>query len=256
MDEGLIQFIVIAVFVLISIMDGAARKRRKEAQSRERIPQADDFGEVDADPGEVAQSSEGMVPEDLWKEIAALARGEVRGGEVGSLRGPATRDPDSTRDPSSEEGAWTASGQELPPNRVSGMDTGERVRWSAGRPERLDAPPPTGTRSLDLQGGYEHPDQAAAHQEHAEIASTVRQLPAERPHGPSLCSMPLRHRLPRLRRRRAVREVRGACLLVARVAPWGASAVRQTRFGVHPDMRLHPAPVLPCGSSSTTARQW
>ena len=194
MDEGLIQFLVIAVFVIISVMDGAARKRRKEAQSRGRIPQADSIPEADADLGEGAQSSKGMVPEDLWKEIAALARGEVHGGEVGSVRGPATRDPSgtatrdpgSTRDPSSEEGAWTTPGQELPPNRVSGMDTGERVRWSAGRPARPDAPPPTGTRSGDLQGGYEHPDQAATHQEHAEIASTARQLPAEGPHEPVL----------------------------------------------------------------------
>ena len=55
---------------------------------------------------------------------------------------------------------------------------------------------------------------------------------------------------------------------VRRVGGRRRQAVRQTRFGVHPDMRLHPEVplvsllrlvhlriVLPCGSSSTTARQ-
>ena len=146
MDNGLIQFLVIAVFVIISMMDGAARKRRKEAQRLERMPEADRIPEAEDDLGEVAQSSEGMVPEDLWQEITALARGEIPAAHRES---PEARDPSSTRDPSPEEAEW------------------------------LDASAPTGTRSGHLQGGYEHPDQAATHKEHAEVAS-------ERPHEPVL----------------------------------------------------------------------
>ena len=172
MDEGLIQFLFIAIFVIVSIMDGAARKRRKEAQRLGGTPEATGIQEADDDLDEVAQASEGVVPEDLWKEIAALARGE--------LQGP-TLDRSPTRDPSPEEGAWTAPGQDLPANRIPGMDTGERVRRSAELPEQLDAPVPMGTRSGDLQGGYEHPDQAATHEEHR-----VRRLRAERPHEPVL----------------------------------------------------------------------
>ena len=153
MDDGLIQFLVIAVFVIISLMDGAARKRRKEAQRLGHVPEADRIPEAEDDLGEVAQSSEGMVPEDLWQEIAALARGEIPAEYQES---PEARDPSSTRDSSPEEAEW------------------------------LDASAPMETRSRDLQSGYAHPDQAATHKEHAEVASTARELPAERPHEPVL----------------------------------------------------------------------
>jgi hypothetical protein len=190
MGDGLIQFLFIAIFVIVTMMDGAARKRRKEAQRLGRTPEANRIREADDDLGEVAQSSEGMVPEDLWKEIAALARGDT---PTSPRVSPATRDQVSTRDPSStsdhnstrdlsfEEGVWTAARQDPPPNRVPGMDPGERVRRSAGRPEQPVAPEPSETRSGDLQSGYEHPDQAATHKEHR-----VRQLRAERPHEPVL----------------------------------------------------------------------
>ena len=182
MDDGLIQFLFIAIFVIVSIMDGAARKRRKEAQRLGLSPEANRVQEADDDLGEVAQPSEGMVPEDLWKEIAALARGETPTPTRAPPRGPpATRDPSSTRDPSLEEGAWAAARQDLLADRIPGMDTGERVLRSAERPERLDVPVPTGTRSSDLQSGYEHPDQAATHKEHR-----ARRLLEERPHEPVL----------------------------------------------------------------------
>ena len=176
MDDGLIQFLFIAVFVIVSIMDGAARKRRKEAQRLGHMPEATGIQEADDDLDDVAQGSEGMVPEDLWKEISALAR-----GETAAPPGRLPLDPSLTHDPSSEEGAWTATGQDLPPNRVAGMDTGERVRWSAERPERLDAPAATGTPLRDLQAGYEHPEQAATHDEHR-----VRRLREQGPHEPVL----------------------------------------------------------------------
>jgi hypothetical protein len=178
MDNGLIQFLFIAIFVIVSMMDGAARKRRKEAQRLGHMPQATGIQEADDDLDEVAQASEGMVPEDLWKEISALARGDTTAPTGGH---PATSDPSSIPDRSPEEDGWTTTRQELPPNRVPGMGTGERVRWSVGRPERLDAPVPMGTRLGDLQGGYEHPEQAATHEEHG-----VRRLREEGPHAPVL----------------------------------------------------------------------
>ena len=184
MDNGLIQFLFIAIFVIVSMMDGAARKRRKEAQRLGHMPQATGIQEADDDLDEVAQASEGMVPEDPWKEIAALARGETTAPARGR---PATPDPSSIRDRSSEEDGWTATRQELPLNRVPWVDTGERVRRSTERPERLDAPErmggpvPMETRSGDLQGGYGHPDQAATHNEHR-----ARRFREERPHEPVL----------------------------------------------------------------------
>ena len=178
MDDGLIQFLFIAIFVIVSLMDGAARKRRKEAQRLGHTPEeATGIQEADDDLDEVAQASEGIVPEDLWKEIAALARGET----APPPGGRPTLDPSLTRDLSPEEGVWAGTGQDLPPNHVPGMDTGERVRGSAERPERLDAPAATGTPLRDLQGGYEHPEQAATHDQHR-----VRRLREQGPHEPVL----------------------------------------------------------------------
>jgi hypothetical protein len=154
MDSGLIQFLVIAAFVIISMMDGAARKRRKQAQSLGQLPTpdgvpdtADDLRQADESLGE----SEGMVPQDLWKEIAALARGEV----------PASRqeqfvagDPSSRDDPDSQLEAWTAPDQDVSAK----------------------------TSLADLQAGYLHPDQALIHREHAQVASPAQTVPEEPPH--------------------------------------------------------------------------
>ena len=154
MDEGLIQLLVIAAIIIFSIMDGAARKRRKEAQSLGRLPTPDGFPEATDDLGQADEpsgASEGMVPEDLWKEIAALVGGEV---PPSRQEQPAIRGLSSTDDPNSELEAWTAPEQDVP----------------------------TKTRSADLQGGYLHPDQALTHREHAHVASPARPLPEEVPH--------------------------------------------------------------------------
>ena len=100
MDDGLIQVLVIAVFVILSMMDGAARKRRKQAQSSEHLPESppqtreeiaawDDLGEAAESPGV------GMELKDVWEEIATLAGGEVPGREADPVRGPATVDADA-----------------------------------------------------------------------------------------------------------------------------------------------------------------
>jgi len=77
MGDGFIQLLVIGFFIIISMMDGAARKKKRlEAQRLDQIPEPD--GPPGADDGEGLgeDSSEGMVPGDLWGEIAAMARGE------------------------------------------------------------------------------------------------------------------------------------------------------------------------------------
>ncbi len=156
MDEGLIQVLVVAAFIIISIIDGAARKRRKEAQRLGRVPTPDGFPEAADDLGQADESSGGsggMVLEEVWEEIAALTseRPERR---VDSLRGPEILDPKPARHLSSELDAWTA-----PQEDVSSR-----------------------TRSADLQAGYLHPDQALTHREHAQVASPAGPLPEELPH--------------------------------------------------------------------------
>ncbi len=157
MNEGLIQVLVVAAFIIISIMDGAARKRRKEAQRLGRVPTPDDFPETADDLGQVDESSGGsggMVPEELWEEIDALASGERPERGVDPLRGPETPDPRPARHLSSELEAWTAPQEDVA----------------------------TRTRSADLQAGYLHPDQALTHREHAQVASPAGPLPEELPH--------------------------------------------------------------------------
>ncbi len=190
MNEGLIQFLVIAFFVVISMMDAAARRRRKQAQSLARLPASDGFdgaGEDAEDLDQEAEPPEGVVPEDIWKEVAALARGEAPGGVVGSLRALATPDPSSAHDQDSEMEEWTAPQEEMPQMRTPATEGGPRVRGSVGSYNRPDDPSLLRSRSADLQGGYTHPDQAASHEEHAhekhaEVLASARTFPAERPH--------------------------------------------------------------------------
>ena len=156
MNEGLIQILVVAAFIIISIMDGAARKRRKEAKRLGRVPTPDGFPETADDLGQVDESSGGSggtVLEEVWEEIAALTSERSEHG-VDPPRGPETPDPRPARHLSSEMEAWTA-----PEEDVS-----------------------TRTPSADLQGGYLHPDQALTHTEHAQVASPAQPLPEELPH--------------------------------------------------------------------------
>jgi hypothetical protein len=76
MGDGFIQLLVIGFFIVISMMDGAARKKRQQAQRLGEVDGPDGPAKIDDDERFEEGSSEGMVPEDLWGEIAALARGE------------------------------------------------------------------------------------------------------------------------------------------------------------------------------------
>jgi len=159
MGEGLIQFLVVAAFVIISMMDAAARRRRKEAQGQGNLPTAEGFPEAADDLDEVSESSEGLALQDVWQEVAALARGEVPASQ---REEPETPDRSPMDDPPSGLEAWTAPEQDVE----------------------------TKTGSADLQAGYLHPDQAASHEEHAherhaEVASPLlleEQQPEELPH--------------------------------------------------------------------------
>ena len=136
MGEGLIQFLVVAAFVIISMMDAAARRRRKEAERLGNLPTAEGFPEAADDLDEVSESSEGLALQDVWQEVAALARGEVPASQ---REEPETPDRSPMDDPPFGLEAWTAPEQDVEAK----------------------------TRSADLQAGYSHPDQAASHAEHA-----------------------------------------------------------------------------------------
>jgi len=186
-DGGLIRFLVIAFFIIVSVMAVAARKRRKQAQETGLPPEPNRLSGAADDPDQAAESSEGpegIGPADLWEEITALARGEVPASQ---REQPATRGLSSTDDPDSGLEAWTAPQQDVPQMRTRLTEGGGRVEQSTGSYAQPDALSPTETRSADLQAGYLHPDQAASHEEHAhekhaEIAVTAQPLPAEQPH--------------------------------------------------------------------------
>jgi|GEM_PF-1777901 hypothetical protein len=220
MDDGLIQFLVIAFFVIVSMMDGAARKRRKQAQSSEHLPESPESPpqtreEIAAwlaedDLGEAAESPEPVALKDVWEEIATLARGEVPGREADPVRGP-----DSTAGME----VWTAPQQEIPQIRTpAAEDRGraERSTRSYGGPGVTSL---TKVRSADPQSGYSHPDQVAsyekhAHEKHTEVAVPSRPLPAKRPHefvlhSPELAGRPQKELRRAQKRRGLLSGVRG-----------------------------------------------
>ena len=104
MDDGLIQVLVIAFLVIVSMMDGTARKRRKQAQSSEHLPESppqtreeiaawlaeDDLGEAAESPGVR------MELKDVLEEVRfQFLGGKVPGREADPVRGPATVDADA-----------------------------------------------------------------------------------------------------------------------------------------------------------------
>ena len=102
MDDVLVIAIIVIVY-LVSMIDGAVRKRRKQTQSPEHLPESlpqtreeiaawsaeDDLGEAAESPGVR------MELKDVWEEIATLAGREVPGREADPVRGPATVDADA-----------------------------------------------------------------------------------------------------------------------------------------------------------------
>lgn len=82
MDDGLIQFLVIGFFIVISMMEGASRKKRREGQKLQRPTET----EADSPDGGLSltrgepteqEGAEELVPHEIWAEIAKLARGQT-----------------------------------------------------------------------------------------------------------------------------------------------------------------------------------
>ena len=101
MDDVLVIAIIVIVY-LVSMIDGAVRKRRKQTQSPEHLPESlpqtrEEIAAWSAedDLGEAAESPESVALKDVWEEIATLARGEVPGREADPVRGPASVDADA-----------------------------------------------------------------------------------------------------------------------------------------------------------------
>ena len=82
MGEGYVQLLVIAFFVIITLMDGAARKKRQAAQRRGQVPRPTGPSGTNDEEQFREGSSEKMVPGELWKEMVTLARGGVPTGRT------------------------------------------------------------------------------------------------------------------------------------------------------------------------------
>ena len=148
MDDGLFQILIIAFFILISMMDATARKKRKKAGRERRAGRSPTTAEAET-PGSAGKeaSAEGMVPDQLWEEIATLAGG---GSPPTTTRLPPARAPRGER-PSTR---WEASTSEHARTRVpartpeSEQATFDPERWRGEthdqmewQPEDLRAPP-------------------------------------------------------------------------------------------------------------------
>ncbi len=80
MDDGLIQMLVIGLFIVISMMEGITRKKRRQGQMTEQPTDAEvDFlGSLTGDERGDSETAEALVPDEIWAEIAELARGGTR----------------------------------------------------------------------------------------------------------------------------------------------------------------------------------
>ena len=77
MDDGLIQMLVVGLFIVFSLFEGATRKKRRQAQALQRPDETEvDFLQsLTGDEQGESEATEGLVPHDSWAEIAELARG-------------------------------------------------------------------------------------------------------------------------------------------------------------------------------------
>lgn len=77
MDSGLIQMLVVGLFIVITMMEGATRKKRRQAEALQRPDETEvDFPRsLTGDEQGESEATEGLVPHDIWAEIAELARG-------------------------------------------------------------------------------------------------------------------------------------------------------------------------------------
>ncbi len=148
MDDGLFQILVIAFFILISMMDARARRKRKQAGRGRRAGPGPTTAE--AEPPSAAgteASAEGMVPDQLWEEITTLAGG---GSPPTTTRLPPARAPRGERpparaEPSTSEHVRTGVPARTPESREATLhrehwrlETRDPMAW---QPEDPTAPP-------------------------------------------------------------------------------------------------------------------
>ena len=141
MDDGLFQILIIAFFILISMMDATARKKRKKAGRERRAGRSPTTAEAET-PGSAGKeaSAEGMVPDQLWEEIATLAGG---GSPPTTTRLPPARAPRGER-PSTR---WEASTSEHARTRVpartpeSEQATFDPERWRGETHDQMEWQP-------------------------------------------------------------------------------------------------------------------
>ncbi len=187
MDSGLIQILVIAFFVIISLMDGAARKKRQENERRAKMERSGGgAGAGELFPSEPEPTSEGMVPDDLWDEIAALARGEPTPSmrRLPHGQSPEIESPSAPPSASEAEETWLAPEHqhveehdhvEWEPDDQPAYELATRDRGIGGASPTLSVPrlPTTGTaRTLSV------PAEALPG-----VAPEVEPGPAPRPEG-------------------------------------------------------------------------
>jgi hypothetical protein len=157
MDGGALIYILI--FVVLVVLQGIGQKRReaerkgRPAQSRPDAPPAPPQGEERPLPRrrDARESSEGMIPSEVWEEILGLARGKPQSpapaGASAKTRAPSSMGPGT---PSSGAPATrpSRSPATLPP-RSPGKGVGEEEIRIHRPPGSLEEIPSFEARSLE-----------------------------------------------------------------------------------------------------------
>lgn len=123
--EGLGQFIFIAIIIALTLVDGAARRKKRQGRGPDGLPPRPPerpkprsaqgprttSGPAprppSTGPDEAEATSEGLIPADVWQEILGLARGEPQTPDPASAPG---RPPDASSSGGTPE-------ETLPPDR-------------------------------------------------------------------------------------------------------------------------------------------
>lgn len=81
MDDGIIQFFVISLFVVFSILESVARKNKAKA-ARKDAPPAPDAVRSNAPREPSSEGLAGLISQEFWQEVAALADDDDRDPEL------------------------------------------------------------------------------------------------------------------------------------------------------------------------------
>ena len=116
MIEGAFQFLFLIFFIWLWMMDMGARKKRQNIEHKDKIARKEgvaDLGESSSIKTE--ETSDGMVPGELWKEIADLTRVDSlpSTGNLPPVEFPGDTNPSEARDDASVDG-FPSSSQDHP----------------------------------------------------------------------------------------------------------------------------------------------